>query len=307
MTNTLPRSEHFTFHELGEGVWAAIVIPSGLAASNSGIIDLGDRTLIFDTTFSPASAQELRTVAETLTGRPVGSVLNSHSHTDHVFGNAVFDSSTEIYATAHTRELMAEKIEKEIADFKNHWPAQQKKWAEIAKNAKDEAERLDYEGGVRFAQSIIDTFPQLQLRLPDRTFTDRMEFKGSERTAEFITFGGGHTASDAFLYLHAERILFMGDLLVVKNHPDLTHGDPRIWLDILAKIKALNPVRLIPGHGEPATLDDVTMLERYIHELLQMAGQGSSESAALQPPPIAAGWDNAEAFEKNLKFLRQNM
>jgi glyoxylase-like metal-dependent hydrolase (beta-lactamase superfamily II) len=143
MTNmnikSLPQSEHFTYHELAEGVWAAIVIPTGLAASNSGIVDLGDRTLIFDTTFSPASAMELRTVAETLTGRSVTSVLNSHSHNDHIFGNAVFDAATKIYATEQTRKIMAEKTEKEIADFKGHWPEQQKKWAEQAKNAQAEA------------------------------------------------------------------------------------------------------------------------------------------------------------------------
>src|SRR5437763_1296842 len=78
MTITLPQSEHFTYHELADGVWAAIVISTGLAASNSGIVDLGDRTLIFDTTLSPASGAELRTVAESVTGRPVTYVLNSH-------------------------------------------------------------------------------------------------------------------------------------------------------------------------------------------------------------------------------------
>ena len=63
-SKTLPQSEHFTYHELAEGVWAAIVIPTGLAASNSGIVDLGDRTLVFDTTLSPASAADLRSAAE---------------------------------------------------------------------------------------------------------------------------------------------------------------------------------------------------------------------------------------------------
>jgi len=54
----LPQSENFTYHELAGGVWAAIVITSGLAASNSGIVDLGDSTLIFDTTFSTATAKD---------------------------------------------------------------------------------------------------------------------------------------------------------------------------------------------------------------------------------------------------------
>lgn len=310
---SLPHSEHFTYHELAEGVWAAIVIPTGLAASNSGIIDLGDRTLIFDTTLSPASALDLRIAAESLTGRSVDYVFNSHFHNDHVFGNAIFDSTTEIYATARTREIMAEKTVADIIEFKNHWPEQLKTWAERAKAAQDEAERLDYEDGVRFAQSIIDTFPQLELRLPDHTFADRLEFKGTKRTVEFITFGGGHTDSDAFLYLPAERIIFTGDLLVVKNHPGMSSGHPNDWLDILAKIKSLEPVQLIPGHGELATLADVTLIERYINESLQMVEQnlhdgGNTESAAaLQPPAFTEGWNNIEGFEMNMKFLHELM
>ena len=307
----LPQSERFTYHELAEGVWAAIVIPTGLAASNSGIVDLGDRTLIFDTTFSPASAAELRNVAESLTGRPVDYVLNSHWHQDHVFGNAAFAPETEIYATARTSEIIAEKTEADIVEFKQHWPNQLKEWAERAKVAKDEAERLDFEDGVRFAQTIIDTFPQLELRLPDHTFTDKMEFKGTKRTVEFVTYGGGHTDSDAFLHLPAERIIFTGDLLATKFQPGMSSSHPQEWLKILAKIKALNPIQLMPGHGELATLADVELIEQYINKLLQMAKQnqqtgGTAESAAaLQPPTFTEGWNNAEAFELNMKFLHE--
>jgi cyclase len=145
----------------------------------------------------------------------------------------------------------------------------------------------------------------LELRLPDHTFIDRLEFKGSNRTVEFITFGGGHTDSDAFLYLPAERIIFAGDL-VVKNHPGLSSSHPREWIDILAKIKSLDPVCLVPGHGELGTLADVALIERYINELLQMAEQnwrkgGTAESVvALQPPAFTDGWENAEGFELNM-------
>jgi glyoxylase-like metal-dependent hydrolase (beta-lactamase superfamily II) len=196
-------------------------------------------------------------------------------------------------------------------EFKKHWPSQLKEWAESAKVAKDEAERLDYEDGVRFAQTIIDTFPQLKLRLPDHTFTDHVEFKGSKHAVKFITFGGGHTDSDAFLHLQTEMIIFTGDLLVVKNHPGMSSGHPREWLDILAKIKSLNPICLVPGHGELGTLADVTLIESYINTLLQMAeqnwreGGAAGSAAALQPPAFTEGWGNAEGFELNMKFLHE--
>jgi len=311
--NALPQSENFTYHELADGVWAAIVITTGLAASNSGIVDLGDSTMIFDTTLSPATAKELRNLAESLTGRPVTYVLNSHWHQDHVFGNAVFSPKTEIYSTARTSELMAEKIPNIMAKFKKQWPDNLKEWTEKAKMAQDEAERLDYEDGVRFAQLIIATLSQLELRLPDHTFTDHVKFKGSKRTVEFITFGDGHTDSDAFLYLPAEKIIFTGDLLVVKNHPDLTSGHPREWLNILARIKTLNPAHLVPGHGELATVDDIAAKERYINKLIQMAEQnfhegGTAESAAALPrPALTEGLDNEDAFERNMKFLHEEI
>jgi glyoxylase-like metal-dependent hydrolase (beta-lactamase superfamily II) len=310
-SKTLPQSEHFTFHELAEGVWAAIVEQTGLAASNSGIVDLGDRTLVFDTTVSPASAADLRSAAEYLTGRPVACVLNSHAHRDHVLGNVVFAPETEIYATTRTIEIMVGEIPADILELKKHWPKQQAEWAEKAKTAKDEAERIDFEDGVRFAQKIIDTFPQLILRLPDHTFTNRLEFKGPKRTVEFVTYGGGHTDSDAILHLTAERIVFTGDLLVVKNHPALSSSHPREWLNILEKIKSLNPVQLVPGHGEIGTLADVTLIERYINELLQLAEQnwregGTAESAAtLQPPVFTDGWNYIEGFVLNMKFLHE--
>jgi len=305
-------SEHFTFHPLTAGVWAALAKPTGLAASNAGIVDLGEQTLIFDTTYSPASATELRAAAESLTGRPVNYVLNSHWHSDHIYGNAVFAPETKIYATAYTRETMAEKTPATISEFKTHWPEQLQEWAAKARAAQTEAERLDYEDGVRFAQAIIHTFPQLELRLPDHTFSERVEFKGSRRTAEFITLGGGHTASDALLHLPAEQIIFTGDLLVVKNHPDLTYGDPHTWLTILAQITALAPQCLLPGHGELGTLIDVALIERYLRETLQLAEEhrradGTAESAvALPPPAFTEGWSNAEAFGRNMKFLYED-
>ena len=163
---------------------------------------------------------------------------------------------------------------------------------------------------MRFAQAIINTFPQLEMRLPTRTFTERVAFTGTQRTSEFVTLGGGHTESDAFLHLPAERLIFTGDLLVVRNHPYLTHGHPRDWLTILAKIKALDPVCLIPGHGELGTLAEVGAVERYLNELLWLAEENSgpchpAESAlAVQPPSFTAGWEHADAFEQNIKFLQ---
>ena len=304
-------SENFEYYQLADGVWAAISISTGLAASNSGIIDTGTDVVIFDTTLSPASAIELRDTAKKLTGRPVTHVLNSHMDQDHVFGNAVFPDPVKICATTRTRDLMAERTSNHILEFKKQWSGFHKEWTEAANTAKDEAEKLEFEEGVRFAQKVIDAFPQLEPRLPDQTFDDQFELIGPKRTVKFMTFGGGHTDSDALLYISEERIIFTGDLVVIKNHLALFNGHPREWLKIIKRIKELDPIQLIPGHGELGTRVDVTQVEDYINELMNMAeknwrsGGTAEDAASLPPPAFTKDWANDEAFAKNMKFLHE--
>ena len=80
-------SENFTVQQLAPGVWAAIHNDQyGKAICNAGIVDLGDKTLVFDPFMTPQAAKELRLLAEELTNRPVTMVVNSHYHNDHIRG-----------------------------------------------------------------------------------------------------------------------------------------------------------------------------------------------------------------------------
>ena len=62
-------SKHFHVNLLCEGIYAVIHREGGWAMSNSGIIDLGDRTVIFDTFLTPQAATDLRLIAEALPSR----------------------------------------------------------------------------------------------------------------------------------------------------------------------------------------------------------------------------------------------
>src|SRR6476620_3443336 len=73
--------QNFTIQQLAPGVWAAIQNDQfGKAICNAGIVDLGDKTLVFDPFMTPEAARELRSTAENLTGRPVSIVIDSHYH-----------------------------------------------------------------------------------------------------------------------------------------------------------------------------------------------------------------------------------
>jgi hypothetical protein len=106
----LPASEHFQLEQLAGGVYAAIASPGGRAFSNSGIVDLGDQTLVFDAFETRAAAGDLKSAAEQLTGHPVSVVIISHCHADHWGGNQVFAPETSIITTHITRKEMPAAI-----------------------------------------------------------------------------------------------------------------------------------------------------------------------------------------------------
>src|SRR5512137_1203789 len=106
ITDNSYRSRHFHLERLADGVSAAINSEEGWAICNAGIIDLGDRTLVYDTFTSPQAASDLRDAAEYLTGRPARMVVNSHYHNDHIWGNQAFGPEVDIISTTKTRELI---------------------------------------------------------------------------------------------------------------------------------------------------------------------------------------------------------
>ena len=82
-------SRHFTLHEIGEGVYAVINSVGSWLHTNSGIIDLGGSSLVFDTGTAPQAAHDLKEAAVALTGNTPTYVVNSHWHDDHYWGNQV--------------------------------------------------------------------------------------------------------------------------------------------------------------------------------------------------------------------------
>src|SRR5262245_53696271 len=116
---TLPASPYFRLEPLAPGVYTACAIPGTGAWGNAGIVDLGDATLVFDTFLTPRAARDLRATAEQITGRSVTYVVNSHYHMDHIHGNQVFTGAL-VLATTRTRELMAERGARLVAEVKAH-------------------------------------------------------------------------------------------------------------------------------------------------------------------------------------------
>lgn len=302
---TLPStSRHFHLEPLTDGVYAAISREGGAARSNAGIIDLGDRTLIFDTFMTPAAARDLVAAAEQVTGRAPALAVNSHRHLDHVLGNQALPADTAIISTHRTHAAMIEQVPASIAGLRELIP---RSLGELG----DQPPAPEDADHIAVFRAMEPELPRLSLRAPTITFEQRLVLHSPARTVEIITFGGGHTESDAILYLPGDQIAFVADLLFNEIHPWMGDGDPDENLRINEKIEALTPAVdvVVPGHGAVCTPAAFAPLRRYVaalHEVITKAktSGGTAEDAAAVPVPAAfSAWPNPERFGNNVKAL----
>lgn len=300
-------SQYFRLEQVGPGAWAAIVNPGAGAWGNAGIVDLGDRTLVFDTFLTPAAARDLKGAAEALTGRTVTLVVNSHEHLDHVHGNMVFEGATVI-ATTTTREIMAVRRPAMLNYAKAHPEFLDQLAAQIASEPHP-AKRRSLEnllGEYRAMGLELDT---LQIVLPSLTFTDRLVLHGSARTVELIAVGPAHTAGDLVLWLPAERLLFAADLVQVETHPFLGTGSLVDWHRAHQVLEALEAERIVPGHGSVGGPDAIRVLGDYLQVLeltarAHLAAGGTAADVSQIPlPPAYADWAAATEWWGNLTIL----
>ncbi len=257
-------SIHFTLEQLADGVFAAVNSPAGWAICNAGIIDLGDRTVVYDAFMTPAAANDLRAAAERLTGRPVYALINSHYHNDHIWGNQAFSASTDIMSTAETRQLIITEGVKEINAYRDVIQERVAGVEQRLANTHDDAELVNVSLMSTYLHGIAVTLPILKPRLPNLTFTGGLTLVGSKRSVQLLTSTGGHCASDAILYLPEDGVVFMEDLLFSGFHPYLEECDPTRVRQILAEIKRLAATVFVPGHGPVAGASQLDWMVEYL-------------------------------------------
>jgi cyclase len=307
MGGEVPASRHFTLHELGNGVYAAIANDGGWAICNAGIVDLGDQVLVFDTFVNQEAAADLKNAAVNLTGKEVGWVINSHYHSDHVKGNQVF-AGAKIVATAKTRKVMV-KVKEHYERDSEAIRKDVQKDLEMHLANHDDPDTVLFEG---YDRGHLEGLPTLKYTLPDTTFDSRMALHGSKRTAEAITYGGGHTVSDAILYLPEDGIAFMGDLLFAECHPYFADGDPEELFRVLDRVEALEPKVLVPGHGPVGASKDIAPIREYFDRLqatvdeARNSGGGLAQATEKPVGPPFDAWKWRSFYKDNLEFLFQS-
>ena len=305
-------SRHFRLEQVADGVHAVIHIPGGTAIGNAGIIDLGGRTLVYDTLFTPQAGEDLRAAAEALFDRPVDIAIDSHWHNDHIWGNQAFSSETDILSSAETRRMIsATRGHGAFDTFMANAEANLQSTRAQFEATQDERLRRQLALWIDYHLAVVNEKPMLRVRAPNLTFVQRMAFHGSKRSAELIDFAGGHTESDCVLWLPQERIAFLSDLLFIGHQPYLGGGDPDRMIRILGEVSALGPQVLVPGHGPVGGPDSLRVMALYVETLdalaRKMLADGVAEEAIDRAPVPAPfeDWLFGAFLPVNMHFLYQ--
>ncbi|TYB49846.1 MBL fold metallo-hydrolase [Actinomadura chibensis] len=221
---------------MGPGLFAYVQPDGGWCLNNCGIVAFGDGALLVDTVATERRAHALRAAVDALAPGPLRTIVNTHHHGDHIFGNFVFDAEV----IAHERAV------DEIADtglgLTGLWP--------------------DVEWG------------DIRLVPPTTTFSDRLTLRAGERVVELHHVGPAHTTNDVVVWLPEERVLFTGDTVLSGCTPFTVMGSVAGSITTMERLRRFGATTLVCGHGPVCGPEAIDETEEYMAWVTGLAERG---------------------------------
>ena len=173
---------------------------------------------MIDTRSTHRQAEEIRRDLVSLTSRPVTTVINTHGHYDHAFGNSIFRPAS-IWGHARCASMLTVGGERQRATLIEDAPSLTADAAEV----------------------VIDP--------PDRLFETETTIDFGGRPIELRYLGRAHTDNDIVIHVPDARVVFAGDLVEESGPPYFGDGYPIEWPSTVERIFELDPAVVVPGHG----------------------------------------------------------
>jgi glyoxylase-like metal-dependent hydrolase (beta-lactamase superfamily II) len=242
----------YRFQQIVPGVYAAIGTGRVNAGSNSAVIVNQDDVVIVDSHISPEAARVMLQELKLITDKPVRFLIDTHFHYDHTNGNQVFVAPVDIIGHSYTRRrLTGDILDKGMfADLLRALPAQVENLRARAASEADPSAKARLAEQLQTQETFAEQVKETKPTPPNVVVDERMTLYRGDREIRLMYLGHGHTAGDLVVYLPKERVLCSGDLLV-NGIANLIDGFVNEWPDTLEKLKPIDFVHVIPGHGEP--------------------------------------------------------
>lgn len=228
----------------------AFIDPTGL--SNMGVIEGEEGLVVIDSTIHPFYASRLVEQLRQRFSKPILSLINTHFHRDHTFGNQLVPVERGIVAHA----LCASYLERYGPD----WLA-----------------------------GSSEAYRHVQLAFPRLTFTGQEHTLERFSVEVNVVLTGGHTHDSCVVYVPEDGVLFSGDSVFNRVPPYVAHwscvnhfGRMLEWIKALELILRLSPSVIVPGHGELATPGEVRGLQRFFEFYAALVRDGVARGQRLK-------------------------
>ena len=229
------------------------------AIGNSTFIIGASDVIVVDSGFSKSAGEAILAALRRITDKPVSMVINTHWHSDHIFGNQVFKAAfPNVRFVAHP-ETRSNIITGEIDYRTANRPKTEARLAELkSKTTLTDAEKREFttvQWQVDAWQGdyvLPDVLVESQLTIMQRLSGDAANPNAGDRKIEVRHLGWANTKGDLVIYLPAEKIAISGDIAITPV-PFAFFSSPRAWIGTLDKLAAMDATTIVPGHGRPQT------------------------------------------------------
>ncbi|HEY7060238.1 MAG TPA: MBL fold metallo-hydrolase [Chloroflexota bacterium] len=255
------------FVELADGVHAML---SPELMSNCTLVVSDDGVLVVDAPYTRALAEAVQAYTRRLSPQPIRWVVSSHHHGDHILHLGAFTPPAIVLGHARNRENIATYGESERAHFSRQRPAQAAEYATVP------------------------------IVLPSVTYTDVLTLYLGDREVRLWHPGPAHTTGDTVLFLPAERLAVVADLLFSGVFPIARSADLGGWIAALDALQAMPLDTVVPGHGPISTRRELASMRVYLaavrDAVLPYARDGLPLNRALAEIRLDqyAAWANPE-------------
>lgn len=231
---------------------------------NTAVFIAANGVVVVDTK-NPGWGQPVLNKIKELTAKPVMTIINTHTHGDHVSGNVEFPASVDVVTHENTK-LNMEQMRPTFGSP----PPQPGQPPPVnifkANNGKG---------------------------LPKRTFKDKMSLGSGNDQIDLYYFGRGHTNGDAWVVFPSLRTLHAGDIFARKGLPFLDANNGGSGVAIADSLqKAHDTIRnvdtIITGHSTQMTWPDLKEYITFNREFLE--GVRTAKKAGKTVDEVASTW-----------------
>lgn len=239
--------------------------------NNLSFVVTGDGVVVINGGASWKLAEAMHAEIRKVTEQPVKLVINENGQGHSMLGNS--------YWAAQGVAILAH--EEAAAEFEHSGDAG---LIALRGYAKENAENTD-------------------LVKPTETFTDKKVVEMGGVTLEVLHLGPAHSPGDTQVWIPQWSMMIAGDIAFHERMPPIFEGTcTSCWIETWDNaLMPLNPAYVIPGHGHPTNLAQVTRYTRdYVADLREKIGAHIEEGGDLAGAYYVdqSQWAHLDTFEE---------